>query len=108
MRGKSEKTSSSRSKSSSQPRRGEESESDVSTGVDPEAKRKIKSNKRSSSASPPEEPRRDLLVLLREQKTVQPADLLDKENRRLLHFLAYEHKMGISLKELRRSVSADA
>ena len=60
------------------------------------------------AAPPPEAPHRDLLVLLREQKTVEPSDLLDKDNRRLLHFLAYEHKMGINIKELRRSVSADA
>ncbi|GKY94364.1 hypothetical protein MPSEU_000402300 [Mayamaea pseudoterrestris] len=39
--------------------------------------------------------RRDLLVLVREKKKVTKADLLDKENRRLLHFLMYEHKMGI-------------
>ena len=97
--------------SKSQSRRGEESESEVET-ADPEAKRKQKSTSRGSSsgdkAATSEAPRRDLLVLLREQKTVQPADLMDQENRRLLHFLAFEHKMGISFKELRRSVSADA
>jgi hypothetical protein len=67
-------------------------------------------NEEPNKAVPPREapPRRDLMVLLREQKTVQPSDLMDQENRRLLHFLAYEHKMGISIKELRRSVSADA
>lgn len=48
--------------------------------------------------------RRDLLVLLREQKQVDQNDLLDKENRRLLHFLMYEHKMGISLSELQKSI----
>ena len=107
MRIKSDK-SSSRSKSSSQSRRSDESDSDGSAGADPEGKRRVKPTRSSSARATPEEPRRDLLVLLREQKTVQPSDLMDKENRRLLHFLAYEHKMGISLKELRRSVSADA
>jgi hypothetical protein len=50
------------------------------------------------------ETRRDLLILLREQKTVTQKDLTDKENRRLLHFLIYEHKMGVSLTELEKSV----
>jgi hypothetical protein len=44
------------------------------------------------------------LILLREQKTVTQKDLTDKENRRLLHFLIYEHKMGVSLTELEKSV----
>ena len=97
-------------------RQKEESESEVEV-TDPEVKRKPKSTKRGSTkegkvtpvpeAAAPPPPRRDLLVLLREQKTVQPTDMMDKENRRLLHFLAFEHKMGISFKELRRSVSAD-
>jgi hypothetical protein len=57
------------------------------------------------NSTTPAEPRRDLLVLLREQKTVQQSDLMDRENRRLLHFLMYEHKMGISLQELHKSIT---
>jgi len=112
MRKVSEKPSRTNSKSSSR-QKGDESESEVEA-ADPEIKRKQKSTKRGSASGDKTAhvseapPRRDLLVLLREQKTVQPADLMDKENRRLLHFLAFEHKMGISFKELRRSVSADA
>ena len=51
-----------------------------------------------------EEERRDLLVLLREQQTVTGKDLLDRENRRLLHFLMYEHKIGISMPELQHHI----
>lgn len=50
------------------------------------------------------EPKRDLLILLRDQKPVTQKDLKDKENRRLLHFLIYEHKMGISLGELGKMI----
>jgi hypothetical protein len=53
------------------------------------------------------EPRRDLMDLLREQKTVIEKDLLDRENRRVLHCLMLEHKMGISLKELARTVRSE-
>jgi hypothetical protein len=57
-----------------------------------------------SMASTDSPPRRDLLVLLREQKPVTQADVLDTENRRLLHFLMYEHKMGMSVKDLQKKV----
>ena len=46
-------------------------------------------------SSTPLPPRRDLLLLLREKKKITKTDFLDKENRRLLHFLMYEHKMGV-------------
>jgi len=54
-----------------------------------------------------EAPRRDLVVLLKKQQKVTAQDLIDKENRRLLHFLMYEHKMGIPLKELHKAVRED-
>lgn len=53
------------------------------------------------------QPRRDLLVLLREQKTVHQTDFDDKENRRILHFLLYQHKLGIDLADLQSSVDHD-
>ena len=57
-----------------------------------------KSSRRSSRE------RRDLMVLLREKKSIQPVDLMDKENRKMLHFLMYEHKMGISQDELQQRI----
>jgi hypothetical protein len=63
-----------------------------------------KTSRRRSTSTRKTEARRDLLILLREQKTVTQKDLTDKENRRLLHFLIYEHKMGVSLTELEKSV----
>jgi hypothetical protein len=53
-------------------------------------------------------PRRDLLVLLREEKKITKTDLIDRENRRLLHFLMYEHKMGVSHTELARAIRQQA
>lgn len=50
------------------------------------------------------EPRRDIMVLLREQKDVTEKDLADRENRKVLSCLMLEHKLGISLKELSRTV----
>lgn len=77
-------------------------------------RQRIRRSKSTGTAGPAQrrrerntEPRRDLLVLLREQQKVQQSDLMDKENRRLLHFLVYEHKMGVSIKELARSVRQD-
>jgi hypothetical protein len=108
MKAKDKETYAQRSKSTSRAR--EESESEASMGEFSKKKSVSRSSKRPTNRNetPEAPPRRDLMVLLRAQKKVQPADLLDKENRRLLHFLAYEHKIGISLKELRRSVSTDA
>jgi hypothetical protein len=53
------------------------------------------------------QPRRDLLALLRDQKTVHQSDFHDKENRRMLHFLFYQHKLGVDLKELQANVDHD-
>ena len=58
------------------------------------------SNHGRSSFSKRTRERRDLMVLLRERRTIQSADLMDKENRKLLHYIMYEHKMGISQQEL--------
>ena len=66
-----------------------------------ESKKSRKSESRKKLSG---EPRRDLLLLLREQKKVSEQDFKDKENRRLLHFLIFEHKMGISLKQLHRHI----
>jgi hypothetical protein len=108
MKSKDKDKYSQRSKSTSRAR--DESESEASMGEGLKKKAVSRSGKRPTNISetPEAPPRRDLMVLLRAQKKVQPADLMDKENRRLLHFLAYEHKIGINLKELRRSVSTDA
>lgn len=62
------------------------------------------SPKRSKSSKRSTRERRDLMDLLRERETIKQSDLMDKENRRLLHFLMYEHKMGISQKELIRRI----
>lgn len=108
IKSKDKDKSSQHSKSTSRAR--DESESEASMGEGIKKKAVSRSGKRPTNISetPETPPRRDLMVLLRTQKKVQPADLMDKENRRLLHFLAYEHKIGINLKELRRSVSTDA
>lgn len=72
--------------------------------------RRQSSKAKTSSPSPPSatavaseipSPRsRDLLVLLREKKKVTDIDLLDQDNRRLLHYLMMEHKMGIKQREI--------
>jgi len=78
---------------------------DAPTGSEaPQQSASGKSSSRSSKRRSSSRDRRDLMVLLRERRTIQPADLMDKENRRLLHFLMYEHKMGISQKELIRRI----
>ena len=41
-----------------------------------------------------------MLVLLRDRKKVVENDLTDQDNRRLLHFLLLEHKMGIKQKDI--------
>ncbi|KAL7566213.1 hypothetical protein ACA910_011283 [Epithemia clementina (nom. ined.)] len=51
--------------------------------------------------------KRDLMMLLRERKSIHPVDVMDKENRKLLHFLMYEHKMGISQQELQQRIRQD-
>jgi hypothetical protein len=53
------------------------------------------------------EARRDLSVLVRDQKTVHLADFNDQENRRLLHFLIFQHKLGVDLAELQATVAQD-
>lgn len=40
------------------------------------------------------------MVLLRDRKKVAENDLTDQDNRRLLHFLLLEHKMGIKQKDI--------
>jgi hypothetical protein len=52
-------------------------------------------------------PRRDLLGLLRDQKTVQLSDMKDRDNRRILHFLMYQHTLNIDLSELQSTVDHD-
>lgn len=56
----------------------------------------------------PKEQRRDLLLLLREKKAVQLSDFVNcKDNRRVLHFLLYQHKLGVDLEELQLKVDQD-
>jgi hypothetical protein len=91
----------------SRSRRAVESESEEEFGGEKKEStpdRKPTLTRRRGTSTRNLEPRRDLLILLREQKTVTQKDLADKENRRLLHFLIYEHKMGVSLTELEKSV----
>ena len=77
------------------------SESESVAVAHPPSPTKGRSKRKSRSSG---EPKRDILLLLREGKQIQAADLMEKENRRLLHFLMYEHKMGISQKELGRRI----
>lgn len=51
--------------------------------------------------------RRDLRVLLRENIAVTLEDLERKENRRLLHILVFEHKLGKSIRALKKTVKAE-
>lgn len=63
--------------------------------------------KASSRRNRPKE-RRDLLLLLREKKAVQLSDFADsKDNRRVLHFLLYQHKLGVDLEALQMKVDKD-
>jgi hypothetical protein len=52
----------------------------------------------------PTEPRRDIMELLQGQKEVTEKDLADSENRKILSYLMLEHKLGINLGELARTV----
>lgn len=61
------------------------------------------------SSRRPTKQRRDLLVLLREKKTVQLNDFCEcKDNRRVLHFLLYQHKLGVDLEDLQAQVDKAA
>jgi hypothetical protein len=51
--------------------------------------------------------RRDLISLLRDQKTVHVSDMKDRDNRRILHFLIYQQSLNIDLTELQASVDHD-
>ena len=62
---------------------------------------------RRAGRRPQRPPRRHLLDLLRENKPVTEKDLADKENRQLLHRLMYEHKLGVSLKDLAKKVKKE-
>ncbi|GAX20803.1 hypothetical protein FisN_7Hh116 [Fistulifera solaris] len=62
---------------------------------------------RRAGRRPQRPPRRQLLDLLRENKPVTEKDLADKENRQLLHRLVYEHKLGVSLKDLAKKVKKE-
>ena len=49
----------------------------------------------------------NLLHLMREGKTVQLHDLQDQKNRRMLHFLLYQHKLGVDMAQLRADIHDD-
>jgi hypothetical protein len=51
--------------------------------------------------------RRDLRDLLRDKVAATMDDFGSKENRRLLHFLIYEHKLGVSIKELKATIAEE-
>lgn len=51
--------------------------------------------------------RRDILSLLRDKKKIQVSDMKDRDNRRILHFLIYQHSLNIDLTELQASVDND-
>jgi hypothetical protein len=52
-------------------------------------------------------PRRDIISLLRDQKTIHVSDMKDRDNRRILHFLIYQQSLNIDLTELQASVDHD-
>lgn len=51
--------------------------------------------------------RRGLHELLRDKVLVTREDLECRENRRFLHFLIYEHRMGVSIKELKATIAKE-
>lgn len=51
--------------------------------------------------------RRDILSLLRDKKKILVSDMKDRDNRRILHFLIYQHSLNIDLTELQASVDHD-
>jgi hypothetical protein len=51
--------------------------------------------------------RRDILSLLRDKKKIQVSDMKDRDNRRILHFLIYQHSLNVDLTELQASVDHD-
>lgn len=51
--------------------------------------------------------RRDLLKLLREKKHISEEDLQSRENRKLLHCIIYQQKMGVCFPDLAAHVNED-
>ena len=60
------------------------------------------SAKRSTQPQP-----RGLLSLMRDNETVELADLQSKKNRRVLHFLLYQHKLDIDMVQLQSDIDHD-
>lgn len=82
-------------------------EKDAEDGVDRHGNEAVTRYTSPSHKTKSKPPRRELLVLLREQKTVVSNDFNDKDNRRILHFLLYQHKLGMDLSELQSNVTND-
>jgi len=51
--------------------------------------------------------RAGLLQLMRDEQTIVLSDLQDKKNRRVLHFLLYQHKLGIDMAQLQQDIHDD-
>jgi hypothetical protein len=51
--------------------------------------------------------RRDLIQLLRDHRTVHVEDLADKDNRRILHFIMYQHKLKVDMNTLQANIDQD-
>ena len=50
---------------------------------------------------------RNLVHLMREETAIQLHDLQDPKNRRTLHFLLYQHKLGVDMAQLRADIHDD-
>ena len=82
---------------------GSFAEDDVVVQKQPKAPPNIQRKKTVSQSSQ----RRDILSLLRDKKKIQVSDMKDRDNRRILHFLIYQHSLNIDLTELQASVDND-
>jgi len=51
--------------------------------------------------------RSGLLTLMRENQTVQLSDMQEKKNRRVLHYLLYQHKLNIDMVQMQIDIDHD-
>jgi len=102
---------------------GEESDAEEGSSVHQPSKSSVQSSSSNGSgstkhhstahasrASPKPSPRpasTNLLELMRHDQTVQLHDLQDKQNRRVLHFLLYQHKLGVDMAQLQQDIHDD-
>lgn len=66
----------------------------------------VNSSDDSFAADEESQPQRDLLTLLKDNATMEPSDFF-RENRKVLHFLIYKHKLGLDAVSLQAKVDRD-